>query len=308
MDNYSNNTNQSGTEGHIPPKDFNPQEFQKIWDKTELSTGDFNPDQNKGWSSFLKKVEQKEVSSKWIWKVAAAIIILISCTWLVWDYSNSEFPNIILAEAPDTVRLINLPDGSKVWLNETASITYAEDFNSNREVNLSGEAFFEVTKLAGKTFKVLTATSKTTVLGTSFNVKESADGAVKVQVATGKVAFEPRKDSKKKVLLTPGEEASISEKVVIREIQKQSIEDKNFRSWQNQILAFHNQSISEITKKLSEHFHRNIQSDESLANCRFTVSFDHSTLEEALEILKLTGDLEISTSNNQINITGKPCN
>ena len=67
---------------------------------------------------------------------------------------------------------INLPDGSKVWLNGDSKITYDGDFQGKtREVHLSGEAFFDVAKDKTRPFIIHTRTINLKVLGTAFNVR-----------------------------------------------------------------------------------------------------------------------------------------
>jgi len=285
-------------------------EADKIWKKTSLSDEPFNPETDRAWKSLMLKAAMREQQrgSNW-WKIAASISLLAVVSWLLWQYQFQSYaPSEIIVFAPDTVKQVDLPDGSTVWLNQYAQLTYQSDFNSAREVLLTGEAFFEVTKSNGKTFTVLTENTKTVVLGTSFNVKEDHDGEVTVQVATGKVAFgERKKEQKNRVLLTPGKQASF--KAIAKDpITPKPIDDINYRSWQNQKLTFNNINLPDIARKLSSHYETSISIAPELSSCRFTVSFDHQSLSEVLEILKLTGDLNISKENKGYQITGQSCN
>ena len=91
----------------------------------------------------------------------------------------------------DTVRLIILPDGSKVRLKGKSKLTYSPGFSNSsiREVYLNGEAFFEIKRNAAKPFFVLTRNIITKVLGTSFTVRDySLDKKALVSVRTGKVS------------------------------------------------------------------------------------------------------------------------
>ncbi|MEO7768728.1 MAG: FecR family protein, partial [Ferruginibacter sp.] len=90
----------------------------------------------------------------------------------------------------DTVKLVILPDGSKALLEPKSKLAYARNFSPvNREVYLTGEAFFDIKKNVSKPFLVFTNTIITKVLGTSFRVKAwSADQTAIVAVKTGKVS------------------------------------------------------------------------------------------------------------------------
>lgn len=82
-----------------------------------------------------------------------------------------------------------LSDGTKVWLNAASSITYPVVFNgSRREVSITGEAYFEVSRHKDKPFIVKTATDEITVLGTAFNVNSYTDEpSVKTSLLEGAV-------------------------------------------------------------------------------------------------------------------------
>lgn len=307
MDNQSKNESEKKEFQDHSKLKFSSEEFKKIWEKTHLSEGDFEPDLESAWNNLMKKAQEKQTTTFGYWKVAAAISLLVVCSWIIWNYTQSIQIDMKLVAATDSVKLVTLFDGSQVWLNASSSISYADNFLENREIKLNGEAFFQVAKMNGKPFTVLTESSKVTVLGTSFNVKEEATGEVKVQVATGKVAVVPLKQPENQILLEPGEETQVPVEIKSQSITKKKIHDQNYRSWQNQVLTFTNVPLTKIISKLSEHYHREILIDESLASCRYTTTFDHQSLEEVLEILRLTGDLEIIHSKNQIKIEGTPC-
>lgn len=106
---------------------------------------------------------------------------------------------------------IVLPDGTTVWMNAATTMRYPNKFTgSERAVELSGEAYFEVAKDAGKPFIVHTRDMNIQVLGTHFNVM-AYDGEMR-QVATllegsVKVSHGPRQE-----MLRPGQQAAITEK------------------------------------------------------------------------------------------------
>ncbi|HTL08700.1 MAG TPA: FecR family protein, partial [Chitinophagaceae bacterium] len=90
----------------------------------------------------------------------------------------------------DSVQIILLPDQSRVELAANSTLAYtAKDFTSKREVHLTGEAFFTVTKMPSSPFMVYTSNMVTKVLGTSFRVTAfPGDKKAFVLVKTGKVS------------------------------------------------------------------------------------------------------------------------
>ncbi len=95
-----------------------------------------------------------------------------------------------------SIKIVKLPDSSKVSLQPNSSLSIAFDFNDNeRKVFLEGEAFFDVAHNPEKPFFVYAQTVVTKVLGTSFSVKAlSNDKDIVVAVKTGKVSVYKRKD------------------------------------------------------------------------------------------------------------------
>jgi transmembrane sensor len=135
----------------------------------------------------------------------AAAVILVACvagggyffsynkagkepfTWEKMTASRQLIRNVNTSDKPVTIAL---PDGSAISLAPGSRIGYAQNFDStdNRDVYLSGEAFFEVTKNPDRPFRVFANEIVTKVLGTSFTVRSfENDTTIQVSVRTGKV-------------------------------------------------------------------------------------------------------------------------
>jgi len=101
---------------------------------------------------------------------------------------------------------LTLADGSQVWLNAASSLTYPTAFTGNeRKVQITGEAYFEVSHNAAMPFKVTKGDATVTVLGTHFNVNAYEDeGALKVTLLQGSVKVSNNRES---VTIKPGEQA-----------------------------------------------------------------------------------------------------
>lgn len=142
--------------------------------------------------SFLKGPFFKP--SNWM-KVAAVLVLFIS--FPLYNYvtkaievKTTDVPTLQISKAHTGKMLkLILEDGSEILLNSGSVIKYPKHFDKNkREVYLEGEAFFKVTHNAAKPFIVNTGKIKTTVLGTSFNIRAYPEiDQIKVTVATGKV-------------------------------------------------------------------------------------------------------------------------
>ena len=138
---------------------------------------------------------------RWFPLAAAAVVVMLA-GYGVWRIQSQPMPSgasLVAAEQGyDTVQTglrsmkhVVLPDGSEVWLNAATQLRYrTEAFSRQREVIIDrGEAFFEVTHDPSHPFTVHAGELSTTVLGTSFNVKNYPDlDYESVHVKTGKVA------------------------------------------------------------------------------------------------------------------------
>ncbi len=114
-----------------------------------------------------------------ILRYAAAVAVLMGLFYWFWSKSEPE----TVPELPYTLNVpmgskaqLLLPDGSNVWLNAGSSISYNRDFGiANRDVKLTGEAYFDVRENTAIPFRIEAEKLKIEVLGTKFNVKSYAD-------------------------------------------------------------------------------------------------------------------------------------
>jgi transmembrane sensor len=123
------------------------------------------------------------------------------------DKNNPDKINTLSTGNGETYQ-IELPDGSRVWLNDVSALTYPTSFaaTGNRRVQLTGEAYFEVAKDKAHPFQVVTAKQTVTVLGTHFNINAYQDEpAVKTTLLEGSVQVAAVNGSTVKI--KPGEQA-----------------------------------------------------------------------------------------------------
>lgn len=129
-------------------------------------------------SLFSEKQETKKKTTRlipifrWTVRIAAAIIVAVSGYFMTINYLYNKGAQLQTITVPAGQRAqIILADGTRVWLNSKSTLTYASNFGrKDRNVNLDGEAYFEVTKNKNIPFYVNTEMNKVRVVGTSFNV------------------------------------------------------------------------------------------------------------------------------------------
>ena len=146
-----------------------------------------------------------------------------------------------------------LPDGSKVWLNASSSLRFPTDFTkTERTVEISGEAYFEIVKDASRPFKVSVLTSKghqaVEVLGTSFNVMAYNDeNMVQTTLVDGAVKVE---NGKMENLLEPGQQAqSAMDAQNMRIVQDADVAAAI--AWKNGYFKFNKESLQTVMRQLA---------------------------------------------------------
>jgi len=140
-----------------------------------------------------------------------------------------------------------LPDGTKVWINAASSLKYPKEFTGNqRNVELQGEAYFEVAKDTKKPFHVRFKQGDLIVTGTKFNIKTYTDEPeTAVSLVEGGVRVENASDKK---MLLPKQQASFSRQSVIR---IKPIDLKNVLAWKDGSFVFEDLTIYQIMSQVS---------------------------------------------------------
>jgi ferric-dicitrate binding protein FerR (iron transport regulator) len=141
-----------------------------------------------------------------------------------------------------------LPDGSKVWLNAASSLTYPTAFTGNqRNVTITGEAYFEVAKDKTKPFQVTAGNTTIEVTGTTFNINAYADEAgVNTTLLEGAVQINSGKNAQS---LTPGQQAIVSGNGTIQHIKEAATEQAI--AWKNGIFNFDKTDLPTMMRQLA---------------------------------------------------------
>ena len=199
---------------------------------------------------------------------------------------------------------LDLPDGSKVWLNAASSIRYPTAFTgSDREVEVSGEAYFEIAKNTAMPFRVHTVghlgehnPMNIDVLGTHFNVNAYADeSSIRTTLLEGGVRVTKGKNTG---LLKPGQQVTLEGDGPFRWIPDADVDQAV--AWKNGVFEFDDEEVPAIMRQIGRWYNVDVVYEGPVPTDRFTGSVSRSTsLSGVLKILKLS-DIQLSVSNNKI--------
>jgi len=245
------------------------------------------------------------------WYRIAAIFIFGLCTFFAYQFfkaNDGADKNTTIAWKKTytpgrQTSTIVLADGSKVTLNAESEIKYPTSFNGQtREVYLSGEAFFDITKDHQHPFIVHTKNISIKVLGTAFDVKSYNDEhSTETTLLRGKVEITLNKRPAKHILLSPAEKFTLihaaqnSEEHLngdIYSIKPMTYykDDKNAileTSWMNNKLLFKNETFSLLSLRLSRWYGITFVFESAqLKDAKFTGEFGKESLPEALKALQ----------------------
>ena len=237
------------------------------------------------------EIPRSRMRIQFLYRVAASVIIVLGLAWVAYNLrtetSVEEQQLVEIYETKSTKKgeklTVMLPDGTLVKLNAESSIKYPATFGSQREVMLTGEAFFEVARDTAKPFTVATKHLLTTALGTSFNINAYGNQE-EVILVTGKVRINDNVSSQSEILL-PGEMVAF-ESGAIKKTTNASLESIR---WKEGILIFKETPLQRGIAELERWYGVTVE----LKNLRntdvfLTGYFDNQNLKNVLESLSYT--------------------
>jgi len=299
-------------------------ENKKIYDDlTQIWSADIDNSINVDVAAAFEKVEKrfeankkgKVIPFKFLYAAAAIIVLVLVSTYFIrlntqTNVSNNEIasvtkplvtPNVKKLEFVESVNV--LQDSSVVDLNKNSKIVYSSNFGeTTREVELEGEAFFTVTSDTSKPFIIHTPEIDVKVLGTSFFVNATPGSpVVDVVVKTGKV-WVNSKNNKEGVVLTAGQKIRYNTET--KNFEDFDL-DENKLFWKTKRLRFRRIKMQEVAKEIENLYNVTIVLDKKSKSLPLNSTFENKTIEEVLEIIKLTLDITYRIEDSTIYINAK---
>jgi len=202
---------------------------------------------------------------------------------------------------------LTLADGTKVWLNSESSLSYPEIFSGNRrEVELKGEAFFEVAHNGEMPFIVQTGQLNIEVLGTEFNVRNySDDEDLATTLLAGKVKVSSKIDATIQKILAPGQQAYLQKtdnKLEIRDVDAFDVS-----AWRYGRFVYRRESLGNIMNAIGRWYNVNIAyAEPTLKQLSFNVNtFRYGNVSEMLHAIEKTEAVQFERSGNMIIVKEK---
>lgn len=221
-------------------------------------------DVDREWERLFSSIEKKTISKMktrglflQYLKYAAAVVlgigVSLSTLYLTNQENLSTVGNYKLVTSKGEKSYLQLPDGTRVWLNSCTTLEYAENYgHSNRSIYLDGEAYFEVAKNKDLPFVVKANGIDVKAIGTAFNVSAyMEDSQLTTTLFNGKVAVQPTL-TKQEVLLEPNQVAVYDKSR--NKIEVVPYDKKQFAQWRGGFLSFEMMYLQDITKLLERNY------------------------------------------------------
>lgn len=259
-----------------------------LWDKT-VPTEEFNLEE--GLNDLYSRVNIYEYNKKKrrntiirYASIAASIALLMVTEYFFLGHYNTKAEVYTCVAPSNTKGEFVLPDGTKVWLNSGASLKYTSDFleSKTRDVQLDGEAYFDVTK-SNRQFVVDMGTVDIAVYGTSFCARNSHNFLEQeVTLQSGSVAI--MLDGTIYANLRPGERFAYDQFKGIASVSE--VNTALFCDWINNELEFYNQSLHDILISLEHWYNVEISTSSKIdLDVKLSLKVKSESLQETISLI-----------------------
>lgn len=197
---------------------------------------------------------------------------------------------------------IELPDGSKVWLNSVSSIKFPVSFASaaERKVELKGEGYFEVKHNEAQPFRVSSGNQMVEDIGTEFNIQAYGDEPV---IKTTLISGSARVNADEgQITLKPGEQVKYNKSLSVAKVNLDDV-----IAWKNGYFSFEDENLEDIMKVISRWYNIHyIFQDQSLKKETYgAVTTRFTDINSLLDMMEQTGNADFKIEGSNITITRK---
>lgn len=232
----------------------------------------------------------------------AAAALLIFASVLLWQQHSlnaSLLSHVVETRTnPGDTTLVKMPDGTMITLSGASRLAYPMAFSSkNRQVSLSGEAYFSVAHDARHPFVVEGNGFDVTVRGTSFNLRtRQGDGQSTVWLDEGVVDIKSAKTGER-LTLKPGQKAQINTetgKLMVRQANHNGIKI----SWLDHKMSFKNTPLHDVLATVCANYGLTLDMEKGVSDLPFTGTLPNNSMAEVVKTLEIVYKVKISVSGN----------
>ncbi|MGM9705796.1 MAG: FecR family protein [Prevotella sp.] len=284
----------------------------RLWEKQWIENHVPDAETEKAWERFKSAIDSRQKTyrlnpsvsgnshSGW-WKYAVAAAVTCLVTIAAWNVLNTTKDVTFACSTPaGSTTQVTLPDGTTVWLKASSQIKYSDNRkDGTRDVELQGEANFDVTSHKGSKFVVHTNQYDVTVKGTKFNVTAySDDETVTTTLVEGSIDIN-RDDSTMKMV--PGDMVTYNKKT--GKMSKQA-SDRNTDNWLEDNMELHDVTLVQFAKIISRRYNVKIFiKDKKIGDMKISAILrNNESIEDVVSALRRITNRKISQKGRTISI------
>lgn len=249
------------------------------------------------------KHNKKLRTRRLVWRAAAAVLILIGMAWLL-QWNNR--PTVMYETGNGERIVVELPDASVVHLNGNSKLIWNRHWEDSkvRKVFLEGEGYFDVAKVDGMPFDVVTDDVTIEVLGTVFNVNNRRQ-KTKVFLEEGKINLKINEKPEESLMLEPGDEVEYN--AGDENLIKYKLEEGNEKiTWKDGLLIYREEPLLEVMKEVADIYGKEFMFvDSTLLDRKITSTIPLTDWEMSATAIQMAMRLEFKEKNDTIRIKEK---
>lgn len=263
---------------------------------------------NRMWERIIARtMATNGVRKLWVYKItaiAASILLLLGVGSVVyWSHTKEDQYIYVMASGVRCIESVSLSDGTTVRMGPNSQLIYPKSFDGKtRDVELKGQAFFDVAKDRERPFTVHTKNMDVTALGTAFEVfNYDSESKLETILLNGKVKIGlggPNVKNRREVILNPNEMLVFDKQA--NTVRVKTVNAEEYSGWRNGVLSFENERLSMILTRLEPWFGRKIKCPKEIAEkYRFTFKVRDESLERILFMLSNTSPIKYREKDNE---------
>jgi len=288
------------------------EKLKKQWSDMKGFKDSKSPDIHKAWDKLHDRLRDEKLipgqsaaeNSRLmhnLFRIAAVVLIFLGIVAVVYIITGRKHTTemVQLNNGNGASTLIKtLDDGSVIYIAENSLLSFPVEFKSgSRNVELKGEAFFDIASNPGRPFIIETDEVLIQVLGTAFNVKTQNGDGFELFVDRGKVKVTLKTDPSNSEMVMAGEKIS----TVKNSLVKSKHIANEATSWYKQRMHFKDETLQNIIHVLNRNFNTTfVLADNEIGKHKLTVTFHNETAETMTELICVTLNLKSQTINGAV--------
>lgn len=284
--------------------------LEKDWDRIACRIGHPGAEKRSARTLKFKRLRRRQQIFSNILKVAALILVAVTSGYLTLQYApvvddqvQEPVFNEISTRAGERAN-VDLGDGSRVTLNSASKLIMPESFSRHaREVELQGQAYFDVESDKNRPFYIHTQTGTVQVVGTAFDVRSySEESEFKVAVREGTVEINHVEDPDNKLIVNEGYKGSIT--VADSRMKLEWVEDPDrYFGWLDGRLIFREEKLADVFKQIERWYDVQIEVEESeneILKKQFSADLKTRSVREVMDVIQEVMEIEYRIENDRI--------